>query len=66
MKLREGMKSWPLASEGYLIFSLGQRLRRMASLIRVNDPEIMAWLAMMAAVVATTTPPMMNHWGMRS
>ena len=33
----------------------------MASLISVKAPEIMAWLAMMAAVVAITTPGIINH-----
>ena len=66
MVLTAGMKSWPFSSEGYTILSLGQRFRRMASEMRVKDPDTMAWLAMMAAVVAMITPKMTNQLGMRS
>ena len=38
----------------------------MASLIRVKDPLTMAWLAMMAALVATITPIITNQSGIRS
>ena len=56
-----GINNCPFSSEGYLIFNFGHRFNLMASLISVKDPEIIAWLAMMAAVVAITTPGIMNH-----
>jgi hypothetical protein len=36
----------------------------MASPINVKEPEISAWLAMMAAKVAMAIPKIRNHWGM--
>ena len=43
--------------------TLGKKLRDMASLMMVNDPLISAWLAMMAAAVATRIPGIRNHSG---
>jgi hypothetical protein len=50
----------PFIDVGYLIRILGQKFREMASLIRVKDPLINAWLAMMAAAVAIIIPPIRN------
>ena len=36
----------------------------MASAMRVKEPDINAWLAMMDAIVAINTPKMTNHSGM--
>jgi len=55
-KLIPGINNWPLASLGNLMRIFGQRFNRMASLISVNDPVTIAWLAIMAADVAITTP----------
>ena len=59
-----GTNNCPFASDGYLIFILGQRFNRMASLISVNEPLISAWLAMMAALVAIIIPGKTNQSGM--
>jgi hypothetical protein len=43
--------------------TLGKKLSEMASLIMVKDPLISAWLAIMAAAVATIIPGTRNHPG---
>ena len=61
-----GTNSCPFASLGNLIFILGQRFNRIASLISVNEPDTKAWLAIIAAAVAIITPGTINHCGIRS
>ena len=41
----------------------GQRFKRIASLIKVKDPLIKAWLAIIAAIVAITIPIVRNQSG---
>ena len=52
----DGIYNCPLSSVGYFIFTLGQKLRRMASLINVKEPLISACDAITAAKVAITIP----------
>ena len=52
----EGMYNCPFNSVGYFIFTLGQKLSLIASLISVNDPLIKACEAITAASVAITIP----------
>ena len=59
------MNNCPLASVGYLIFIFGQRFKRIASEMSVNEPEINAWLAIIAAVVAITIPMSRNQSGIK-
>ena len=47
-----------------MILILGQKFREMASLIRVYEPLINAWLAIIAAAVAIIIPVIRNHPGM--
>src|SRR5690242_11312093 len=54
----------PLSSVGYWIFNFGHRFNRIASLINVKDPEINAWLAIIAAAVAMAIPKYRNQSGM--
>ena len=58
------MNNCPFASVGYFIFIFGQRSKRMASLIKVNEPLIKAWLAIIAAAVAMIIPHSKNQSGM--
>ena len=44
----------------------GQKFMVMASLMSVKEPLIKAWLAMMAAMVAITTPINRNQCGISS
>ena len=41
--------------DGYLIVMRGQKFILTASLIRVNEPLIIAWLAIIVAAVANIT-----------
>src|SRR5690606_13135283 len=66
IRLIPGMYSWPFSSDGYRIFIFAHRVRRIAALVGVKAPDIMAWLAMIAAVVAMMTPGMISHSGIRS
>jgi hypothetical protein len=59
------MNNCPFASVGYLIFIFGHRFSRPASEMSVKEPEINAWLAIIAAVVAITIPINLNQSGIR-
>ena len=48
---------------GFSILIFGQKLRDTASLIRVYDPLIRAWLAIIDAAVEIMIPVSRNHLG---
>ena len=50
---------------GNLILIFGQKFSRIASLIKVNEPLIKAWLAIMAAAVAIIIPKSVNQSGIK-
>jgi len=58
----EGMYNCPFKSEGYLIFTFGQKFKRIASFIKVNEPLIRACEAITAANVAMIIPTGWNHF----
>ena len=62
-QLMVGMYICPFSCEGNLIRIFGQKFKEMASLIRVYDPLIKAWLATIAAKVARIIPAGKNHAG---
>src|SRR6476661_5765359 len=55
-QLMEVMYICPFNSVGYLIFTFGQKLRRVASFISVNEPLMRAWEATTVATVAIPIP----------
>ena len=54
----------PLMFVGYFILIFGQKFSDIASLIRVYEPLINAWLAIIAAAVDTRIPMPRNYEGM--
>src|SRR5437879_5681052 len=64
-RLIPGINNWPRSTVGNCIFILGHRFSFIASLISVKEPDINAWLAMIAATVAITIPTSVNHSGIR-
>ena len=52
----EGIYNCPFNSDGYFIFTFGQKFNRMASFINVNEPLIKACDAITAASVAIIIP----------
>jgi hypothetical protein len=49
--------------DGYLMVIRGQKFMLTASLIRVNEPLISAWLAIMVAIVANAMLGIRNWCG---
>ena len=64
-QLMLGIYICPFRSLGNLVLTRGQKFRRMASFIKVNDALINAWLATIAAAVEIIIPVNKNHDGMR-
>ena len=50
--------------DGYLIVILGQKFILTASLIKVKDPLIKAWLAIIVAKVANATQGIISKCGL--
>jgi hypothetical protein len=63
MVFTPGINNCPFSMVGYITFILGHRFKRSASEISVKEPDINAWLAITAAVVAIIMPGSLNHCG---
>ena len=59
----KGRYTCPLIRVGWIILICGQKFREIASLIRVNDPLIRAWLAIIDAAVEMIIPGKRNQPG---
>ena len=59
----EGIYSCPLDSDGYKVCSLGNKFNLIASETRVNDPDINACDAIIAAKVEIIIPNNKSEFG---
>ena len=66
IQLMLGINICPRILVGYLMVMRGQKFMLTASLIKVKDPLINAWLAIMVASVAMIMPGNKNQCGIIS